>query len=89
MIKTILPAWQIEESLTLPTLLASILWANKTQEDVQYFRIDYDSHSQQFALLFLPAHINRRQRTAVFFTPGSWRNSNPEIYRFIGYFSAK
>jgi len=89
MIKTILPAWQIEEALTLPTLLASILWANKTQENVKYFRIDYDSHSQQFALLILPTHINRRQRTTVFFTPGSWRNSNPEIYRFIGYFFAR
>jgi acetyl esterase/lipase len=89
MIGTGRPTWQIEEFLTLPPLFARIFWANKIPADVKYQRIAYDAHSHQYALLFFPANLDRWQRTALFFIPGSWRKGNPHTFRYIGYFFAR
>ena len=85
-----MPTWQIEEYLSLPSLLPRVLWANQNQAEVACTRIEYGVHSQQYALLCLPGHLDRQQRTAIFFIPGSgWRMGNPDLFRFIGYFFAR
>ena len=85
-----MPTWQIEEYLSMPSLLPWVLWANQSRAEVVCTRIEYGAHSQQYALLCLPTHLNRQQQTAIFFIPGGgWRMGNPDLFRFIGYFFAR
>jgi len=84
------PLWQIEEYLNLPFLLLRAQWANENQEEVTCTRVDFGSHPQQHVLICLPIHLDRWQRTAVYFLPGGgWRIGNPNLFRFIGYFFAR